>query len=353
MHIRSAAVLALAAIFVVAGCQPAAQPTPTPGGPDGTPGADIQIGVVTDIGRLEDASFNQYSNQGAVDAAQELGVLHRVIVTQELADHEANINSLIDAGFNVIVTIGFLAGDATLAAAQAHPDVTFIGVDQFIGADPAPENYQGILFDEAQSGYLAGIIAAHITESNVIGSVRGTDVPPVVSFWEGYENGARSVNPDIQTLSVESDSDPNIGFNDPGRGREIATQMIDQGADVIFQIAGETGRGAVEAACDRGIWAIGVDVDQSQSLPQLAGCIVTSAEKKLQQTVHQVLISVADGTFQSGNQFYTASSDPPGIGYSDFHDHSDLLTAELQAALDEAFAAMAAGTLDPRATPAP
>ena len=343
--------------------------TPEPGTPaPGTPGtSDLRIGVVTDVGRLDDASFNQFSNQGAVDAADELGAEHRVIVTQEIADYRTNIDTLISEGFNVIVTIGFLIGTDTAMAAKDNPDVFFIGVDQGVcvdeNGDPDPTfacagdavtllpNYQGIVFDEAQPGYLVGIIAAHLSESGVIGSVRGTDVPAVVAFNTGYVNGAMSVNPDIEVLSVEADPNPEIGFDNPARGAEIANQMIDQGADVLFQIAGNTGRGALETACDAGIWGIGVDVDQRQSLD--LPCIVTSAEKKLQDTVRAAIVSIAEGSFQAGTVVYNAASDPPAIGISEYHEHASLITAEIQADVDEALAAMQGGELDPRATPAP
>lgn len=385
MHLRPSGLAILATMaLLIAACTPAATPTPTPPAateaptqaPTAAPTAEpptpapeaLKIGVVTDVGRLDDRSFNQFSNQGAVDAATQLGSEHRVIVTQEVADYRANIDTLVNEGFDVIITIGFLIGSDTAAAALANPDVHFVGVDQFIcvdeqgASDPTfacagdaaalLPNYQGILFAEAQPGYLVGIIAAHISQSGVIGSVRGTDVPAVVAYNDGYTNGAMSVNPDITVLSVEADPNPEIGFDNPARGAEIAQQMIDQGADVIFQIAGNTGRGALEVACDRGIFAIGVDVDQAESIPELAPCIVTSAEKKLQQTVASVVLSVADDTFQGGNQFYTAASDPPGIGISPYHEFEELITPEIQADVNAAFDAMAAGTLDP-APPAP
>jgi len=160
-----------------------------------------------------------------------------------------------------------------------------------------------------------------------------------------------SVNPDIEVLSVEADPNPEIGFDNPARGAEIANQMIDQGADVLFQIAGNTGRGALETACDAGIWGIGVDVDQRQSLD--LPCIVTSAEKKLQDTVRAAIVSIAEGSFQAGTVVYNAASDPPAIGISEYHEHASLITAEIQADVDEALAAMQGGELDPRATPAP
>src|SRR6187397_1929140 len=114
-----------------------------------------------------------------------------------------------------------------------------------------------------QPGYLAGIVAASITESGTIGAVGGTNVPAVVNYWRGYENGAKSVKPDIEVLYQETDPDASKGFNDPAKGRAIAEQFIGQGADVLFQIAGLTGQGALEAVCDAGVNGIGVDVVQA------------------------------------------------------------------------------------------
>ncbi len=288
-----------------------------------------------------------------------------MIVTEEVADYAANIQSLVDEEFDVIVTIGFLIGSDTLTAAKANPETSFIGVDQGICVDEEGNNdttfacagdaatlipnYQGITFREAQPGYLAGIVAATLSESGVIGAVGGTNVPAVVAFRDGYFNGARSVNPDIEVLYVESNPDPVIGFNDPERGAEIATQMLDEGADVIFQVAGGTGVGVLETACaEEGVYGIGVDVDQALSLPpQAATCVVTSAEKKLQDTVHTVILSVDDGSFQAGTVVYDLSSDPQGVGLSDFHDFADLLTPELQALLDAAEAGILDGSIDP------
>lgn len=325
------------------------------------------IGVVTDVGQLEDKSFNEFSNAGAVDAAEALGGTHSVIVTNSIEDYDANIETFVDEGYDSITTIGFLIGTNTLEAAKANPDIFFSGVDQGICVDAdgnndptfacegnAAElipNYQGIIFREAQPGYLVGIVAAHISESGVIGAVGGTNLPAVVAFRDGYINGAKSVNPDIEVLYQESDPNPEIGFNDPARGEEIASQMLELGADVIFQIAGGTGVGALEAACAAGAYGIGVDVNQALSLPpQAAECVVTSAEKKLQDTVNAVIQSTQDGTFEAGTVVYDLSNDPPGVGISAFQEaYADLLTPELQADLDAAVAGMLDGSIDPAA----
>ncbi|HVF11157.1 MAG TPA: BMP family ABC transporter substrate-binding protein [Abditibacteriaceae bacterium] len=331
--------------------------------PTEAPATDVKIGVVTDVGQLEDKSFNQASYEGAQAAAESLGAEFEVIVTQNISDYKQNIQTFIDQGFNVIVTVGFLIGTDTAAAAKENPDVTFIGVDQGICVDESGvgdptftcagdaaallPNYQGIVFAEEQAGYLAGIVAASISESGVIGAVGGTNVPAVVAYNAGYVAGAQSVNPDIETLYQETNPDPAKGFNDPATGKAIAQQFIGQGADVLFQIAGLTGQGVLEAACDANIYGIGVDVDQVETLPNLSGCIVTSAEKKLKDTIQAVVESVASGDFEAGTVSYNAASDPPAIGLAPYHDNESLITPEIQAKLDEAMAAMASGELKP------
>jgi basic membrane protein A len=327
-------------------------------------GAALKVGVVTDVGQLEDKSFNQASNEGAIAAADAVGGTHDVIVTQNISDYGANIQSFVDKNFDVIVTVGFLIGTDTAKAAKANPKIHFVGVDQGVCVDEtgAPDstfackgdaatllpNYQGIVFAEEQAGYLAGIVAASITKSGKIAAVGGTNVPAVVAYNAGYVAGAKSVKPDVKTLYQETDPDPTKGFNDPAKGKAIATTFIGQGADVIFQIAGLTGQGALEAACAKtGVWGIGVDVDQAVSIPTAAKCIVTSAEKKLKDTVTSVVKSVADSTFKAGTVTYNAASTPPAIGLSPYHDNASLITPEIQALVDKAFADMAAGTLKP------
>jgi basic membrane protein A len=323
----------------------------------------IKVGVVTDVGQLEDKSFNQSSNEGALAAAEASGGEHRVIVTQNISDYAANIQQFVDADFDVIVTVGFLMGTDTAKAAKANPDIKFVGVDQGVCVDENGDpdatfacagdaatllpNYQGIVFAEAQPGYLAGIVAASLSKSGTIGAVGGTNLPAVVAYWRGYENGAKATNPDIKVLYQESDPDPAKGFNDPAKGRTIGETFIGQGADVLFQIAGLTGQGALEAACNANILGIGVDVDQALSIPTVAKCLVTSAEKKLKDTVVAVVTSVASDTFTAGTVLYDAASEPAAIGLAPYHDNEALITTEIQDKIDAAFDAFVAGTLDP------
>jgi basic membrane protein A len=348
---RTRAFVVLAAMLIIAACtNTGASPSasvPTASQPTDTtapsisvePGGDVKIGMVTDIGQLEDKSFNEYTWKGVQDGAAAIGAPEpQVIVTADTADYKANIQSLVDDGYNVIVTVGFLIGTDTRAAALVNPEIQFFGVDQFV-APPSPPNYQGILFAEAQPGYLAGIVAASVSESGTIGAVGGrSDVPPVFAYINGYRNGAASVNPDIEVLVNYTED-----FNAPDKGQASAQAMIGQDADVIFQVAGLTGAGALRAACAANIWGIGVDVDQAQSLPDAAACIITSAEKKLQSATAQAIQRFGSDGLQADNFFNDAKND--GIGLSPFTNVD--IPADVQAKIDAALTGFKDGSLDP------
>lgn len=320
------------------------------------------IGGVTDVGQLEDASFNEAGWCGTLAGNDAVGGTAEVIVTADPADYASNIQQFVDQDYDIIVTYGFAIGNATAIAAKENPDVQFIGLDQFVcvtpEGDPDPNNacegdaaellpnYQGLIFNEAQAGYLAGIVAGSLTETNVIGTIGGIfEIPPVPQYMGGYHNGALSVNPDVTVLSEFVSEDITVAFNDPATGRALAEQMIDLDADIIFQVAGGSGQGALEAACDAGLYGIGVDVDQYFSLPTVQECLITSAEKKIVNAISQAIQRVADGTATGGNVVGDATND--GIGLAPYHDLEDLITPEIQAAVDDALEGLAAGEIDP------
>lgn len=314
----------------------------------GTPG--LKIGMVTDIGQLEDKSFNEFSWKGVQDGAKAVGGTAQVIVTKDIADYKQNIQQFVDQKYDVIVTVGFLIGSDTLAAAQKNPNIQFFGVDQFICV-PAdandknckgqiPANYQGLNFNEAQAGYLAGIVAGTITKSGKIGAVGGrSDVPPVVNYIKGYENGAKSVKSSVQvTVNYTED------FNAPDKGEASAKTMISQGVDVIFQVAGLTGAGALRAACNAKVYGIGVDVDQYLSLPDAQACIITSAEKHLQSATAEAIKRFKDKGKQTGNYLNDASNG--GVGASQIRNLSPI-PAGLEDKIKQATDDMKSGKLKP------
>jgi basic membrane protein A len=302
-------------------------------------GGGPKVGMVTDIGQLEDKSFNEFSWKGVQDGAKAIGGTANVIVTKDTADYKQNIQQLVDQKYDVIVTVGFLIGTDTAAAAKANPNIQFFGVDQFV-ADGGPANYQGLLFAENQAGYLAGIVAANITKSNKIGAVGGrSDVPPVVAFIKGYEAAAKKEKPNIQVIINYTED-----FNAPDKGEASAKAMISQGADVIFQVAGGTGVGALRAACNAKVWGIGVDVDQYLSIPDAKNCIVTSAEKKLQVATTEAIKRWKDKGKQNANFFNDAKNG--GIAASPIRNLTPV-PAGLEDKLKKALEEMKAGTLNP------
>jgi basic membrane protein A len=303
-------------------------------------GSSLKIGMVTDIGQLEDKSFNEFSWKGVQDGASAVGApAPKNIVTKDIADYKQNIQSFVDQKYDIIVTVGFLIGTETLAAAKANPNIQFFGVDQFV-ADPVPPNYQGLIFNEAQAGYLAGIVAATITKSGKIGAVGGrSDVPPVVNYIKGYENAAKTTKPGTQVVINYVED-----FNAPDKGEASAKTMIGQGVDVIFQVAGLTGAGALRAACSAKIYGIGVDVDQYLSLPDSQACIITSAEKHLQNAVRDAIKRFKDKGKQTGNFINDATNG--GIGASQIRNLNPV-PAGLEDKLKQATADMASGKLKP------
>ena len=219
--------------------------------PDG-----FTVRLVTDIGKVDDRTFNQYAYEGMQAAKECFGFETSYIETASEADYAKNIDTALDGDPDALVTVGFLLATDTLAAAQANPDTDFIGVDQF--QTEFPDNYTGILFNEDEGGYLAGVLAASLSKSGIIGVVGGReDVPPVVKLVNGYEMGAKSVNPDIRVLKIYNES-----FTAPDKGASDAQQFIGEGADVIFGAGGKTGSGGVAAATSQGVWGIGVDQDE-------------------------------------------------------------------------------------------
>lgn len=300
--------------------------------------AAIRVGLVTDVGRVNDRSFNQSAWQGVLNYAEAAGLSeddYRYIETQAATDYADNIQQFIDAGFDVIVTVGFALGEATIAAAKENPDIYFIGVDQF--QEETVPNVVGLVFHEDHSGFLAGALAAHLTESGTIAAVLGTDlVPPVVAFKEGYEAGARYINPDINIISTFHPGELSQAFTDPEWGAATARQAIDQGADVVFGAGGLTGNGALqEVATEPGLFCIGVDTDQWETLPAAHPCLVSSAMKLITPAVEELLAEAAAGNFISGN-FYGEA------GLAPFHDFEDQIPQEVK----DSLAAIDAGLKD-------
>lgn len=298
----------------------------------------FQVGLVTDVGRINDRSFNQSAWDGVLDAQAQIELEAKYLETSDAKDYEDNIRQFADEGYDVIITVGFALGDVTTKLAKEYPNIKFIGVDQFQGE--ALPNLAGLIFHEDQSGYLAGVLAANLTKSGTIAGVFGTDlVPPVVAFKEGYEAGARSVTPSIRIISTYHPGEIGQAFTDPEWGAATAAQAIDQGADVIFAAGGGTGNGALEETASRaGLYCIGVDSDQWETVPGAQPCLVSSAMKLITPGVSDLIQQAAAGTFPGGNYF-------GGSGLAPFHAFDSQIPQALKDELVRIKAGLDAGTI--------
>jgi basic membrane protein A len=296
------------------------------------------VGLVTDVGEIDDKSFNQSAWEGVQKAGTDLGAIVNYVETKDAKDYAANIAIFGDKKYDVIVTVGYALGTATLEAAALYPDTKFIGVDQFQGA--AVPNVAGLIFDEWKSGFLAGALAAQLSKSGTIAAVLGTDlVPPVVNFKEGYEAGALYINPSIVVLSTYHPGGLDVAFTDPGWGATTAAQAIAQGADVVFGAGGKTGNGAIiEAAAHTGVWCIGVDSDQWETVPEAHPCLVSSAMKLITPGVFDLVSMAKNGTFPGGN--FTGS-----VGLASYHDFDGQISQAIKDKLAQINADLAAGTI--------
>jgi basic membrane protein A len=287
------------------------------------------VGLVTDVGEIDDKSFNQSAWEGVQQAEAELGAVVNYVETADAKDYMANIQLFTDQNYDVIVTVGFALGAATLEAAAMYPDIAFVGVDQFQAEDVA--NVAGLVFEEAKSGFLAGVLAGMLTESNTIAAVLGTDlIPAVIAFKEGYEAGAKWVNADVNILSTYHPGGLDVAFTDPEWGATTAAQAIENGADVVFGAGGKTGNGAlIETAGVEGAYCIGVDSDQWGTVPEAHSCLVSSAMKLITPAVFELIGMAKDGSFPGGNFF-------GGVGLAPFHDFEDMIGQDILDKIEEA-----------------
>jgi basic membrane protein A len=302
------------------------------------PEAGKKVGLVTDVGKVDDKTFNQFAYEGMMRAAKEYKLEANYIETQQPTDYEKNIQTFAEEGYQMIVTVGFMLTDATLKMAGQYPDVKFAGVDQFYG-EPLP-NTMGLLFSEDQSAFVVGALAALISKSGVIGCVAGMEIPPVIKFRKGYENGAKYINPKIKVLGVYIDS-----FTAPDRGKAAAEAQIAEGADVIFGCGGPTGSGGIVAAMEKKVYGIGVD--QDEYFTTMGGgpapYLLTSAMKRVDNAVYSSIKAFADGSFEGGHYLGTAKNG--GIGYAPFHDAEGKVSKSVKAKLDQIMKKLADGSL--------
>jgi len=302
----------------------------------------VKVGLVTDVGKVNDGTFNQYAYEGAKKAADESKSELNYIETTSSDDYMKNVDTFAAEGYNHIVTVGFMMGDTTKAAAEKYTDINFSIVDY--SYDPVLPNVQGLVFREDQAGYMAGVLAGQMTKSKTVGIVAGMEIPPVKKFRNGYEKGVAYICPDCKVVGVYIDS-----FTDPARGKAAAESQIAEGADVIFGAGGPTGSGAILGAAQQGAWVIGVDQDEylttfKNGAEKGADKIISSAMKRVDVSVYTSVMETSKGAFKGGTVVFDAKSN--GVGLAPFHDADAAISADVKAKLDETFQKLASGELD-------
>jgi basic membrane protein A and related proteins len=310
MRPTSLAILCSALVLGLAGC----------GGDDDDEAApattaaqeeSLQVGLITDVGQLDDDGFNELAYRGLQRAEAELGIRGRVVESASAADYIPNMTSLARQDYDLIIGVGFAQGDALGKVAQRFPKTKFaiIDVDQeFVPGKPA--NVQGLLFREEEVGYLVGYLAALQEKRregpDTISAVGGFKEPPVDRFIAGYQAGAEEAAPGIDVFWDYSND-----WDDQAKCKELALNQIQRGSGVIFQVAGGCGLGALNAAGEEERWGIGVDADQSH----LGDHILTSAQKGVDSAVFLTIKSIQDGKWQGGgNSTFGLKEEGVGLG---------------------------------------
>jgi basic membrane protein A len=297
-------------VLVVAGCGGGEKSSSGGSGTTTTASGGPRVGLVTDVGGLNDRGFNHLAYVGVQQAKQRLGAAFRVFLSNAGQDYVPNLTKFAREHYDLTIGVGFTEAEAIDTAATRFPKEKFaiVDVDQTTEAHK-PKNLLGLLFKEQEVGYLAGYLAALEEKrrpgKDVIGSVGGQQQPPVDRFIAGYQAGAKAADPGITVLNGYSQD-----FADQQKCKEIALDQIAQGAGVVFQVAGGCGLGALEAAKQKGVWGIGVDADQSFLGPH----ILTSAVKRVDTAVYLAIKAVKEGKFKGGNVVYGLKDNGVALG---------------------------------------
>ncbi len=296
----------------------------------------IKVGLVTDIGGLNDRSFNALANKGLQDAKGSLGVEGRVLTSKSNSDYVPNLSTLAQQKYDLVIGVGFLMADAMGTVAKKFPNVKFAIIDNTgAGLKGKPTNVRGLLFKENEAGYLAGYLAGSYAKDHklsTISSVGGQKIPPVDGYIAGYQAGAKAADPGIKTLNAYSQD-----FVDQAKCKEIALDQIDRGSGIVFQVAGQCGLGSLDAAKEKGKLGIGVDADQGY----LGSHILTSAQKRIDVAVVDTIKTVQAGTFKGDeDQTFDAKSNGVALGKVSADG------TKYQAAVDAVKQKIAAGEID-------
>jgi len=342
--LRSAALFGAAAL-VVAACGTApddeadagAEATGT--GDAGVEEVDFQACMVSDAGGIDDRSFNASAWRGLQDAEAAFGVSSKFVESTADTDYAPNINSLLQEDCGVIVTVGFLMGDATTEAATANPDQPFAIVDT--APDEPIDNVKPLLFDTAQAAYLAGYLAAGMTETGTVATFGGIPIPPVTVFMDGFVDGVAQYNEvkgtDVEVIGWDKEQQDGSftgDFDDQNKGKQVTANFIQQGADIVLPVAGPVGLGAAAAAQEAdGVNLIWVDSDGYETAPDFSELFITSVLKRIDSATFAATEEALSGDFS--NETYVGTLENEGVGLAPYHDFEDVVPDELKAEVDE------------------
>jgi basic membrane protein A and related proteins len=311
----------------------------------------VKVGQVTDLGGIDDKSFNAGAYEGIENAVADFGVEGKYLESTQQSDYNKNIQQFVDEGTDLIITVGFLLGVDTAVAAKANPDTNFAIVDysypdcfgtdfvegQTCGSAAELPNVLGLTFQTDQAGFLAGYAAAATTETGTVATFGGINIPPVVIFMKGFEAGVKYYNEEKGTAvevlgwnTAAADGSFTGNFDSTDDGRSFAESFVQEGADIIMPVAGPVGLGSAAYCQESGSCKIiGVDVDWTVSAAEYTDVILTSVLKNVNVAVYDATAAVVDGTFAGG--VYTGTIANGGVGLADVAGASDELIAELEA----------------------
>jgi basic membrane protein A and related proteins len=318
------------------------------GGGGGEAASDFSACQVTDTGGVDDRSFNQTAFAGLEQAGEELGFEADYLESESEADFAPNIQTFVDQDCGLIITVGFLLGDATATAAEANPDQNFAIVDydySVEGGDSADEfdNVRELTFSTDQAAFLAGYVAAAMTETGTVGTYGGLNIPTVTIFMEGFQAGIEYYNEengtDVELIGWDS-ANPDGGsftgdFENQANGRATTESLLDDGADIIMPVAGPVGLGSIEAIEAGGgdqklIW---VDTDGCVSVEESCDLFLTSVMKNMDVAVHDTTVGAAEGNFEGG--LYTGTLENEGVGIAPFNEFEDEVPQEVKDAVED------------------
>ena len=297
---------------------------------------DFKACMVSDSGGFDDKSFNQTSHDGLESAAETMGVQTGEVESNAPSEFTDNIQAMVDEDCDSVTTVGFLLGDATLAAAKKNKDVDFSIVD--FAYEKAPANLKGLTFNTAEPSFLAGYLAAAKSETGVVGTFGGLEIPTVTIFMTGFAQGVEKFNEDngadVKVIGWDPETEKGSFTNDfesKTKGQTTAEEMITQGADVIFPVAGPAGLGGLQAAQDNDVWGIWVDTDGCESAAEYCDVLLTSVMKGMDVAVEEAIRTSASGEFSS--EVYEGTLENGGVGLAPYGPNAEIdseLDAQIQ-----------------------